>query len=262
MILKRIVKKIAYTVPTTSPRIAGHCIFISLRVVLNNDDKNSTAVNTVENVQKRDGSSHNEAGTFQVPLKKKKKGHNLSMGGYDSRADSNVLAAKRLFKNVINLIMLYSVEKEIYSFKRCLAPCDRIIGLFGVTMKDNIPCLLIEWAQDGNLYQYMKTYKTVEKKKMSWQFKTLDIAKAVIIHLDIRSHNSKLDFKYDIYSMAILLWKSADGRETLPHAHIPDRLLKNMWLTRKARWIYDDDEYQPECVVFNKLVRKMWTSQT
>ncbi|KAF0552310.1 kinase-like protein [Gigaspora margarita] len=238
-----------------------------------------------------------------------------------SKADSNVVAAKRLLKNVINLNMLYCVEKEIYLFRRCLAPCDHIIGFFGVTMKDNIPCLLMEWAQDGNLYQYMKTYKTVEKKKMSWQFKinlALDIAKAVsflhengIIHLDIRSHNvllthdkkaklsnflwsrklddehtlvsptnhkpglrnrwmepqqllnppkSKLDFKSDIYSMAILLWEIADGRGTLPHAHIPDRLLKEYVVDQKGRdgLPYDDEEYQPECVVFNKLVRKMW----
>ncbi|CAG8708859.1 24350_t:CDS:10 [Gigaspora margarita] len=206
-----------------------------------------------------------------------------------SKADSNVVAAK--------------------------PPCDNIIGFFGVTMKDNIPCLLMEWAQDGNLYQYMKTYKTVEKKKMSWQFKinlALDIAKANgIIHLDIRSHNvllthdkkaklsnflwsrklddehtlvsptnhkpglrnrwmepqqllnppkSKLDFKSDIYSMAILLWEIADGRGTLPHAHIPDRLLKEYVVDQKGRdgLPYDDEEYQPECVVFNKLVRKMW----
>ncbi|CAG8526513.1 5907_t:CDS:10 [Dentiscutata erythropus] len=237
-----------------------------------------------------------------------------------SKADNNIVAAKRLFKNAINLNMLYSVEKEVYMFKRFLAPCDYIIGFFGVTVKDNSPCLLMEWAQDGNLYQYMKTYKTVEKKKMSWQFKislALDIAKAVrflhengIIHLDIRSHNvlltygkkaklsnflwsrkfddeqtlvshptnykngvrnrwmepqqllnppkSKLDFKTDIYSMAIFLWEIADGRGTLPHAHISDRLLKEYVVDQKGRdgLPYDDEEYQ--LVVFNKLVRKMW----
>ncbi|CAG8665114.1 10618_t:CDS:2, partial [Cetraspora pellucida] len=190
-------------------------------------------------------------------------------------------------------------------------PCEHIIGFFGVTVKSNTPCLLMEWAQDGNLYQYMKAYKTVDKKGMSWQFKiglALDIAKANgIIHLDIRSHNilltsdkraklsnflwsrkldgehtlvsppanykhilrnrwmepqqllnppqSKLDSKSDIYSMAILFWEITDGRGTLPHAHIPDRLLKQYVVDQKGR---DGLPYDDEYHIFNKLVRKMW----
>ncbi|CAG8497494.1 14887_t:CDS:2 [Racocetra persica] len=274
-------------------QIKDHCLSTTL---LRESYVPTSKIKELSNVNKRHGS------TFCV---------------VKSKTDSNMVAEKRLLKNAINLNMLYSVEKEIYLFKRYLVPCNHIIGFFGVTVKSNTPCLLMEWAQDGNLYQYMKTYKTVDKKGMSWQFKiglALDIAKAVsflhengIIHLDIRSHNvlltsdkkpklsnflwsrkldgehtlvsppanykhslrnrwmepqqllnppqSKLDFKSDIYSMAILFWEITDGRGTLPHAHVPDRLLKQYVVDQKGR---DGLPYDDEYHIFNKLVRKMW----
>ncbi|CAG8556433.1 4249_t:CDS:10, partial [Racocetra fulgida] len=65
---------------------------------------------------------------------------------------------------------------------------------------------------------------------------------------------SKLDFKSDIYSMAILFWEITDGRGTLPHAHVPDRLLKQYVVDQKGR---DGLPYDDEYHIFNKLVRKM-----